>query len=143
MGNQNDDLGNDDSTFGTVTGSIKRAVGGLSTMLASEESLRSTLGDLPKDAISYLVNQTERTRDDLKKTISEEVKSFLAKQDLTVQLREALKGMTIELKAEINFKDNGEVDAEVESSLKGGPEQSTPEPEAPTETQSTGSDVGE
>jgi hypothetical protein len=113
MGNENDEFDQEDSAFGAVTDSIKRAVGGLSTMLTSEESLRSTLGDLPKEAISYLVNQTERTRDDLKRTISNEVKTFLAERDLATELREALKGLTIEVTAQVRFKEDGSIDADV------------------------------
>ncbi len=111
MSDEHDEFDQEDSTFGAVTDSIKRAVGGLSTILTSEESIRSTLGDLPKDAIAYIASQTERTRDDLKRTISKEVKAFLADRDLTTELREALKGLTIEVTAQVRFKDDGSVES--------------------------------
>ena len=125
MADEQDEFDQEDSTFGAVTDSIKRAVGGLSTILTSEESIRSTLGDLPKDAIAYIASQTERTRDDLKRTISKEVKAFLAERDLTTELREALKGLTIEVTAQVRFKDDGTV----ESELTTHESSSDPEPE--------------
>ncbi len=113
MSNEHDEFDQEDTTFGAVTDSIKRAVGGLSTILTSEESIRSTLGELPKDAIAYIANQTERTRDDLKRTISKEVKAFLAERDLTTELREALKGLTIEVTAQVRFKDDGTIESDL------------------------------
>ena len=119
MANEHDEFDQEDSTFGAVTDSIKRAVGGLSTILTSDESIRSTLGELPKDAIAYLVNQTERTRDDLKRTISKEVKAFLAERDLTTELREALKGLTIEVTAQVRFKDDGTIESDIQTNESG------------------------
>ncbi len=90
--------------------SIKKAVvGGLSAVLMTEEGIRNAVSDmrLPKDAIAFLAQQTERTRRELYRMVSDEVKSFLGNLDMGGALRKAISGMRVEAKVELRFVDEG------------------------------------
>ena len=75
----------------------------------TEEGIRSALSDmrLPKEALTYLAQQTDRTRKDLFRAVSSEVKGFLKGVDLNGALRSALLGLKVQVKAEIRFLDAG------------------------------------
>lgn len=91
--------------------SIRKAVvGGLSAVFMTEEGIRNAVTDLrlPKDAIAYLAQQTERTRREVFRAVSEEVKGFLGNIDANKALRKALAGMRVEVKAELRFVDEDE-----------------------------------
>ena len=95
---------------GVVTDSIRKAVfGGLSALFVSEEGIRQTIGELPKDALSFLLSQTDKTRRELMRVVSDELKSFLRQLDLQGEVKEMLSGLTVEVKAEISFRENGQV----------------------------------
>ncbi len=88
--------------------SIRKAVvGGLSAVLMTEEGIRNAVSDmrLPKDAIAFLAQQTERTRRELYRMVSDEVKGFLGNLDIGGAMRKALSGMRVEVKAELRFVD--------------------------------------
>jgi hypothetical protein len=88
--------------------SIRKAVvGGLSAVLMTEEGIRNAVSDmrLPKDAIAFLAQQTERTRRELYRMVSDEVKGFLGTIDIGGAMRKALSGMRVEVKAELRFVD--------------------------------------
>lgn len=90
--------------------SIKKAVvGGLSAVLMTEEGIRNAVSDmrLPKDAIAFLAQQTEKTRRELYRMVSDEVKSFLGNLDMGGALRKAISGMRVEAKVELRFVDEG------------------------------------
>lgn len=91
-----------------IPDSIRKAlVGGLSAVLMTEEGIRNAVSDLrlPKDAIAYLAQQTERTRRELYRMVSDEVKGFLGNIDINRALRKALAGMKVEVRAELRFVD--------------------------------------
>jgi hypothetical protein len=54
------------------------------------------------------VQQTERTRRELFRVVSDEIKGVLKKTDLTRELRRALQGMKVQVRAEIRFVDERE-----------------------------------
>lgn len=89
--------------------SIRKAlVGGLSAVFMTEEGIRNAVSDmrLPKDAINFLAQQTERTRRELGRMVSEEVKGFLGNIDINRALRKAIAGMRVEVRAELRFVDD-------------------------------------
>ncbi len=95
---------------GLLPESIKKAlVTGISAAFMTEEAIRGALADmrLPKEAISYLVQQTNNSRKELFRVISEELKNFLKSADLAGEVKKALSGMKLEVKAEIRFVDEG------------------------------------
>ena len=90
--------------------SIRKAVvGGLSAVLMTEEGIRNAVSDLklPKDAIAFLAQQTDRTRRELYRMVTDEVKGFLGNIDIGGAMRKALAGMRVEVKAELRFVDEG------------------------------------
>ncbi|MBC7792732.1 MAG: hypothetical protein H7Z43_03410 [Clostridia bacterium] len=99
-----------DAQRSRIPDSIRKAVvGGLSAVFTTEEGIRNVVSDmrLPKDAIAYLAQQTERTRREVFRAVSEEVKGFLRNIDAQNALRKALAGMRVEVKAELRFIDEG------------------------------------
>jgi len=104
--------GENDDTNGEVKARLadglrKALVTGLSAVLVTEEGIRSALSDLrlPKDAMAYLVQQTDRTRKELFRVVSEEVKGFLRSKDLHAELRKMLAGLKLEVTAQVRFID--------------------------------------
>ena len=107
---------------GAVTDSIRKAVfGGLSALFVSEEGIRQTIGELPKDALSFLLTQTDKTRKELMRVVSDELKSFLRQLDLQGEIKEMLSGLTVEVKAEISFKENGQVVSKISQDVTDKP----------------------
>lgn len=93
---------------GILTDSLRRAlVSGLSTVLMTEEGIRQAVSEvrLPKDAIGYITQQAERSRKELMRIVSEEVKGFLHDTDMAGLLRKSLSGMKVEVRAELKFHD--------------------------------------
>ena len=125
-----------DEERGGLSDSIRRAVvSGLSALVMTEEGIRGALSEmrLPKDAMSYLTQQAERSRKELFRAVSEELKRFLIGIDVTQAVKKALTGMKVEVKAEVRFIDEGRVEGSVkttatpvtgpsDSAVPGGPQ---------------------
>lgn len=116
--------GDDDATGGeasagggraqSLTGQVRKALlGGASALLGSEDGLRGALSEvkLPKDAMRLLVHQAERTRDEVTSLIGREVKRALRGADLRGELRRALLGMRIDVRASVRFRADDEAPA--------------------------------
>jgi hypothetical protein len=106
-----DELGGED-LFGEagrakgLTDSLRKAaVAGMTALFVTEGGIRGALGELrlPKEALTYLAQQTDKTRRELFGAVSDELKGFLAGIDLPGELRKALKGLKLEVKAEVRF----------------------------------------
>lgn len=113
---------------GLLPESIKKAlVSGLSAVAMTEEGIRSALSDmrLPKEAISYVVQQTEKSRRELFQTISHEIKGFLRGIDFPGELRKALTGMKLEVRADVRFVQDGATQTEVHSRVRSVDEPAT------------------
>ena len=95
----------------------KALLSGVSAVLMTEEGIRNALGDMrmPKEAIGYLVQQTERSRKDLFQAVSSEVKGFLGDVDLPGAVRKALIGMKVEVRANIRFIDEATSETSIET----------------------------
>lgn len=134
----------------------KALLTGVSAVLMTEEGIRNALSDmrLPKEAIGYVVQQTERSRKDLFQAVSKEVKGFLDSVDMAGALRKALTGLKVEVRAELRFSEDGdgkpgrvqstvkttvqsspsdEPDRAEEDAAAGAPAPAPPEPEASKE----------
>jgi len=87
----------------------KAAVAGMTALFVTEEGIRGALGEmrLPKEALAYLAQQTDKTRRELFGAVSDELKGFLSGIDLPGELRKALKGLKLEVKAEVRFIEDG------------------------------------
>ncbi len=93
----------------------KVAVAGLGALFMTEEGLRSLAGQLklPKEVLSHLLQQAEKTKDDVGRIASEEIRRFLQSETLRREFLELLSQMTVEVKAEFRLvprKDSGDKD---------------------------------
>ncbi|MFH1811097.1 MAG: hypothetical protein ABIJ09_20320 [Pseudomonadota bacterium] len=91
---------------------VKRGlVTGLGALFMTEEGVRSALTDLklPKEVVTFLVSQAERSKRELTQTLAREVRSFLGDVDVSGVLQRALAGMTLEFKTQVRFipQENG------------------------------------
>jgi hypothetical protein len=109
----NDD-GNDkegtDATRSGISDAVKRAVStAIGAVLLTEEGIRHAVSDmkLPKEAVSYVVQQTEKSRREVIRLITDEVKTFLGRLDVAGEVRKALRGLKVEVTASVRFTDDG------------------------------------
>jgi hypothetical protein len=90
-----------------VPEALKKALAaGVGAVFLTEEGIRNMVSEmkLPKEALSYVLAQTDRTRRDLFEAVSKEVKKYLRSKELEKLLSQMLEHFTIEVKAEIKFK---------------------------------------
>ena len=117
-----DDFDGRDARGGILPESIRKAlVSGISALFMTEEGIRNMLSDmrLPKDAMAYLVQQTERTRKELFRVISHELQGFLKNADLNREVRKALRGLKVQIRAEVRFVDEeGEPETAVKARVR-------------------------
>ncbi|HEX4622714.1 MAG TPA: hypothetical protein VH208_14215 [Myxococcaceae bacterium] len=88
----------------------KMAVAGLGALFMTEEGLRGLAGQLklPKEALQYIVSQAEKTKDDIGRVVSEELRRFLRSEQLREEFLKLLTGMTVEIKAEVRLVPDAE-----------------------------------
>lgn len=85
---------------------VKRAaVAGLGALFMTEEGIRSLAGQmkLPKEVLGYLLSQAERTKAEVGRVVSEEVRRFFQSEKLREEFLKLLAGMTVEIKAEVRL----------------------------------------
>lgn len=100
-----DDDGTDEKR-GFVPDFVRRmAWAGLGAVFMSEEGIRRLAGQLklPKEAINYLLSQAEKTKDEVGRVVSDEVRKLLQSERLRDELLKMVAGMTIEVRAEIKL----------------------------------------
>jgi len=127
-----DDVGNDASSksSGTVSDTIRKVfTSGLGLLFMTEEGIRKTLNDipLPKDALSYIVQQGEKTRHELSGMVKDEMRGFLKDINLSGEVRQVLKGLQFEIKATVRINEENEVDSTVKMATSRPDTKSTPE----------------
>jgi hypothetical protein len=87
---------------------LRKVLGsGVNALFVTEEGVRSALGDLrlPKEALSFVAQQTEKTRRDLFGLMAKEVKSALGSANLLAELKKMLRDTKIQIRAEVTFTD--------------------------------------
>ncbi len=101
-----DDEPLDEKARGFVPDFVRRvAWAGLGAVFMSEEGIRRVAGQmkLPKEALGFLLQQAEKTKDDIGRTVTEEVRKFLQSDRLRDELLKVIAGMTIEVRAEVKL----------------------------------------
>jgi hypothetical protein len=96
----------DERGRGFVPDFVRRmAWAGLGAVFMSEEGIRRLASQLklPKEVMGTLLAQAEKTKDDLGRVVSEEVRKFLQSPRLRDELMKVVSGMTIEVKAEVRL----------------------------------------
>lgn len=83
----------------------KMAVAGVGAVFLGEEGLRSLAGQLklPKEALGFIMGQAEKTKDEVGRVVSEEIRRFLQSEKLRDEVVKMLSGMTVEIKAQVRL----------------------------------------
>jgi hypothetical protein len=83
----------------------KAAVAGLGALFMTEEGIRSLAGQLklPKEALGFVVAQAEKTKEEVARVVSEELRRFLQSDKVQQEFRRLLSDMTFEIKAEVRM----------------------------------------
>lgn len=90
---------------------FKRAfLSGADALLTSEDGIRSFFGEmkLPKDAIQYLSNQMAKSKEDLSKILSKELREFLQSTDLVAVFKRVLSSISLEINTKVRFIDESD-----------------------------------
>jgi hypothetical protein len=85
---------------------LKKAVlAGVGALFMTEDGIRSVLGDLklPKDVAQFLINQVARTKEDLFRVLSHELRDFLESTNLAEELRSLLTTTSLEINTRVRF----------------------------------------
>src|SRR3954471_5374659 len=101
-----DDADVGDEKRGFVPDFVRRmAWAGIGAVFMSEEGIRRLAGQLklPKEALGFLLTQAEKTKDEIGKTVSEEVRKLLQSDRLRDEMLRMIAGMTIEVRAEVKL----------------------------------------
>ena len=88
----------------------KVAFAGLGALFMTEEGIRSLAGQLklPKEALGFVLSQAERTKDEVGRVLSEEVRRFLRSDKLRAEFLELLSGMRLEVTAHVRLVPDAE-----------------------------------
>jgi hypothetical protein len=96
---------------GLVPDIVRRAVlTGVGALFMTEEGIRNLVGDmkLPKDAIGFLLAQAEKTRTEVARVVTQEVRRFLESETLRREMWKLLTSVTLEVNASVHLKPSGE-----------------------------------
>jgi hypothetical protein len=87
----------------------KVAVAGLGALFMTEEGIRSLAGQLkvPKEVLGFIVSQADRTKDELGRMLSDEVRRFLQSDRFREEFLKLLAGTAIEIRAEVRLVPEG------------------------------------
>jgi hypothetical protein len=105
---------------------VRRAVlTGVGALFMTEEGLRNMVTEmkLPKDALAFLLSQADKTRTEVARVVTQEVRRFLESETLRREMWKLLTGVTLEVNATIQLKPSGEPGfrAKVKTKKKGEP----------------------
>ena len=113
---------------GIVPDIVRRAVlTGVGAIFMTEEGIRNLVGDMkmPKDALAFLMAQADKTRSEVARMVTQEVRRFLESETLRREIWKVLTGVTLEVNATIQLKPSGEpgFKAKVKQKAKKEPEE--------------------
>lgn len=95
---------------GLVPDIVRRAVlTGVGALFMTEEGLRNLVGEmkLPKDALTFLLAQADKTRSEVARLVTQEVRRFLESERLRKEIWKLIDGVTLEVNATIQLKPSG------------------------------------
>ncbi|GAB4292443.1 MAG: hypothetical protein Kow0090_06320 [Myxococcota bacterium] len=102
---------------GMVPEMVKKTLSiGVSGFLFSEEGIKNLVSELklPKDVVTFLLAQSERTRQEIARIFAEEVRKYLEENDVAEIAREFVKDMSVEINTTIKFTyEGGEIKPEI------------------------------
>ena len=100
-----------DATRGPIVELMRKvAFAGLGALFMTEEGIRSLAGQLklPKEALGFVLSQAERTKDEVGRVLSEEVRRFLRSDKLRAEFLQLLSGMKVEVTAHVRLVPDAE-----------------------------------
>jgi len=86
---------------------VKKAIfTGAGMIFLTEEGIRKLMAEfnLPREAVNYVVKQSEKSKKELFGIIQKELQRFLSSVDLSAQVKEILDGTTFEVKTSITIR---------------------------------------
>ena len=95
-----------DSARGPIVELMRKvAFAGLGALFMTEEGIRSLAGQLklPKEALGFILSQAERTKDEVGRVLSDEVRRFLRSDKLRQEFLQLLSGMRVEVTAQVRL----------------------------------------
>jgi len=108
---ESDDDPPEEQAKGFVPEIVRRAVlTGVGALFMTEEGIRNLVGEmkLPKDALAFLVAQADRTRSEVTRIVTQEVRRFLESETLRREIWKLLTSVTLEVNATVQLKPSGE-----------------------------------
>jgi len=96
---------------GIVPDVVRRAVlTGVGALFMTEEGIRNAVSEmkLPKDALGFLLSQAEKSRTEVARIVTQEVRRFLEGEKFQRELWKLLTSVTLEVNASIQLKPSGE-----------------------------------
>ena len=96
---------------GFVPDIVRRAVlTGVGALFMTEEGIRNLVGEmkLPKDALAFLLSQADKTRGEVTRVVTQEVRRFLESETMRREIWKLLTSVTLEVNAEVRLKPTGE-----------------------------------
>ncbi len=105
-----DDADSEDGESGEKKGFMpdfvrRMAWAGIGAVFMSEEGIRRLAGQLklPKEALGFLLQQADKTKDEIGRVVSEEVRKLLQSDRLRDEFLKMIAGMTLEVRAEVKL----------------------------------------
>ena len=92
---------------GAIPEMVKKTLSmGVSGFLLSEEGIKGLVSELklPKDVVTFLLAQSEKTRQEIARIFAEEVRKYLENNDVAEIARDFVDDMSVEIKTTIKFK---------------------------------------
>ncbi len=85
---------------------------GMGAIFLTEENIKNIVSDinLPKEKVSNLLKQAKESKDEIGKKIANEITGILSRIDFKKEVREILKGVTVELNTKVKFNVNEKKD---------------------------------
>lgn len=101
-----DDDATEEQRRGGVTDFVRRfAAASLGAVVMSEEGIRKVAGQLklPKEVLGLVLAQADKTKEDIGRVVTEEVRKFLQSDRMRDEFLKMIAGMTIEVRAEVKL----------------------------------------
>src|SRR4051795_2108999 len=80
----------------------KVAVAGLGAIFMTEEGIRNLAGQLklPKEVLGFIISQAEKTKDEVGRVLTDELRRFLQSEKLREEFVKLMSGMTLDVRAQ-------------------------------------------
>jgi hypothetical protein len=103
----------------------RMAVAGLGALFMTEEGIRNLAGQLklPKEALGFILGQAEKTKDEITRAVTDELRRFLQSEKLRDEFLKLMSGMTVEIKAQIRLVPPDKADRDEDAGTSSEPKE--------------------